>query len=86
MVQKAEIQGVQVHPQSFWFGENPGNVTKKMIWKIRPAWKKRSRLFFSFFGGHFLWRHTKLALTYNATEAQSSYLQRSGLALELSQG
>jgi len=48
MVQEAEMQGVHVNPQSFWFGENPGNITKKMIWKIRPAWKKRSRLFFLF--------------------------------------
>jgi len=26
LVLKAELQGVQTHPQNFWFGENPGRI------------------------------------------------------------
>jgi len=27
LVQEAGVQGVQAHPQNFWFGENPGKIT-----------------------------------------------------------
>ena len=25
------MQGVQVHPQQFWFGENPGKILQNLV-------------------------------------------------------